>query len=70
MSGTIFTGWATLAGGVLTADLRDSLGFVTHITGTPVTRDGVRGWELSAVVVVPQGLSIPWLDDEPPERAA
>ena len=61
-----YTGFATLSGGVLEARLTDVWGFITSIHGTPETRAGVRGWALTATVIVPEGLKIPWETDEAP----
>lgn len=43
--------------------LVDALGFVTEIHGTRKVRNGVPGYELTATVVVPEGMRIPWLDE-------
>lgn len=61
-----YTGFATLSGGVLDARLTDLWGFVTVVHGTPEVRAGVRGWALTATVIVPDGLKLPWDDEVPP----
>jgi hypothetical protein len=66
MSEPVITGWLRRDGDGVTADLVDVFGMVTRITGVPETREGVRGYALTArLVSVPESLAIPWLDDPP-----
>lgn len=56
---SVWSGHAAVVDGVLEAELIDTFGYITVVRGTP----NATGWTLSARVVVPEGLAIPWLDD-------
>lgn len=58
LSGTL----RTLANGDIEAELRDAFGYLTRISGVPTGEPGV--WSIGAVVEVPAGLAIAFLDDE------
>lgn len=57
MSGTM----RTLANGDVEGRITDPFGYITVITGV-ITAPGT--WSISAVVIVPDGLKLPFLDDE------
>jgi hypothetical protein len=59
-SNTIATGWLVKHGDGVRAEMVDLLGAVTVIVGVPEIRDGVRGYALSAMVVLPDELKLPW----------
>jgi hypothetical protein len=44
--------------------LTDTFGYQTHITGVPAREGGIDGWAIEAIVVVPDGLKLPWEIDE------
>jgi hypothetical protein len=58
-------GWLRPDGLALTGVLTDAFGYETHITAQPFFTDGRQtGWTLAAHVVIPDGLKVPFVDDE------
>lgn len=53
------TGWLVKDGDGIRAEMVDLLGAITVITGVPEIRDGVRGYALTARVVMPDWLKLP-----------
>lgn len=57
-------GWMVKDGDGIRAEMVDLLGAVTVITGVPAIRDGVRGYALTARVIMPDSLKLPWEETE------
>lgn len=57
-------GWMVKDGDGIRAEMVDLLGAITVITGVPAIRDGVRGYALTARVIMPDSLKLPWEETE------
>lgn len=57
-------GWMVKDGDGIRAEMVDLLGAITVITGVPAICDGVRGYALTARVIMPDSLKLPWEETE------
>jgi hypothetical protein len=64
MSAPVQSGFFHRDGVNLVGRVTDVFGFIVDFTGVPWTQDGVRGWSVTAVVTAPEGLRIPFIDDD------
>jgi hypothetical protein len=48
-------------------ELDTGFGMVTTLVGVPAERDGIRGYDVETVLEVPDGLKVPFVDDDPLE---
>jgi hypothetical protein len=58
------TGFLWRDGDGVRGELVDALDCITVIVGTPAVRDGVRGYALTATVVISDQLKFPFEEDD------